>query len=58
MHSFNRDCKTEIGNIVTQTDAISKRKKIAIPDWRQMKKKIKEFQNNLRFNIVFRRFIG
>ena len=37
MHFSHRDCETEIGNIFTQTDAISKRKKIAIPDWRQMK---------------------
>ena len=29
---FHRDCKTEIGNIFTQTNAVSKRKKIEIPD--------------------------
>ena len=44
MHFFHRDCETEIGNIFTQTDAISKRKKIAIPDWRQMKVLSKGFK--------------
>ena len=37
MHFFYRDCETEIGNIFTQTDAIFEQKKIALPDWRQMK---------------------
>ena len=31
---LHRDCKTEIGNAFTQTDAISKQIKIAVPDWR------------------------
>ena len=33
---LHRDCKTEMGNVFAQTIAISKRKKIAIPNWRQM----------------------
>ena len=43
MHFFHRDCETEIGNIFTQTDAFSKRKKITIPDWRKMKDLFKSF---------------
>ena len=34
---IHRDCITGIGNVFTQTDTISKRKKIAILAWRQMK---------------------
>ena len=41
---FYRDRETEMGNIFTQTNVISKRKKIAIPDWRQMKVLSKGFQ--------------
>ena len=32
MHFLHMNCKTEIGNIFTQTDAICKQKKIAMPD--------------------------
>ena len=39
-----RDCETEMGNVFIQTNAISKRKKIAIPAWRQMKVLLKGFQ--------------
>ena len=28
-----KDCETEMGNIFTQTNAISKQKKITIPAW-------------------------
>ena len=44
MHFFHRDCETEIGKVFTQTDAISKRKKIAIPDWHQMKYLFKNYK--------------
>ena len=33
MHFLHRDCESEIRNVFTQTDAISERKKIAVPDW-------------------------
>ena len=39
-----RDCETEMGNVFTQTNAIPKRIKIEIPDWRQMKVLSKGFQ--------------
>ena len=39
-----RDCETEMGKVFTQTNAISKQKEIAIPDWRQMKDLFKSFQ--------------
>ena len=32
MQYFHKDCETEIGNVFTKTDNISKQKKIAIPD--------------------------
>ena len=54
MHFFHRDCKTETSNVFNQTDAISKRKKIAIPDWCQMK----VLSDDLRFKLVFVGFIG
>ena len=38
------DCKAEMGNIFIQTNAISKSKKMAILDWRQMKVLLKDFQ--------------
>ena len=44
MHFFHRDCETETGNVFTQTNVISKRKKIAMPDWRQMKVLSKGFK--------------
>ena len=50
MHFFHRGCETEIGNIFTQTNAISKRKKIEISDWRQMKKFFKGFKMVYDFN--------
>ena len=48
------DRKAEMGNVFTQTNAISKRKKIAIPDWCQMK----VLSDDLRFKLVFVGFIG
>ena len=36
--------KTEISNILTQTGAIFKQKKISIPDWRQIKVLFKGFK--------------
>ena len=45
-----RDCETEMGNVFTQTNAISKRKKIAIPAWRQMKVLSKRFQMTYDFH--------
>ena len=44
LHLFQRDCKNKFGNISTQTNAISKRKKIEIPDWRQMEEIFKGFK--------------
>ena len=48
-----RDCKTEMGNVFTQTDAISKQKKIAMPDWRQMKKTFKGFSKGFQMVLDF-----
>ena len=42
--SLHRDCKTGKGKVFIQTNAISKRKKIALPDWCQMKVLSKGFQ--------------
>ena len=53
MHFLHRDCETEIGNIFIQTNAISKRKKIEIPDWRQMKVLLKGFQMIYDFDKFF-----
>ena len=39
-HKFAKlrwDCKTGMGKVFTKTNAISKRKKIELPDWRLMK---------------------
>ena len=44
------DCETEMGNVFTETNAISKRKKIAIPAWRQMKVLLKGFQMTYDFD--------
>ena len=44
MHFFHKDCETEMGKVFTQTNAISKQRQIAIPDWRQMKDFFKSFQ--------------
>ena len=41
---FHRDCKTGKGKVFIQTNAISKRIKIELPDWRQMKDLFKGFQ--------------
>ena len=48
------DRKAEMGNVFTQTYAISKRKKIALPDLCQMK----VLSDDLRFELVFVGFIG
>ena len=44
------DFKAEMGNIFIQTNAISKRKKIAIPAWRQMKVLSKGFKTTYDFH--------
>ena len=44
-----KDCKSEMGNIFIQTNTISKWKKVAIPDWRQMKVLSKGFQMTYNF---------
>ena len=44
LHLYQKNCKNKFGNIFTQTNAISKRKKIEIPDWRQMKEFFKGFK--------------
>ena len=49
LHLFQRDCKNKFVIIFTQTNAISKRKKIEIPDWRQMK----EFFKGLKMVSFF-----
>ena len=54
MHLFQRDCKSKFGYIFTQTNVISKRKKIEIPDWRQMKVVFKGFKTVKDFN----QFVG
>ena len=41
---LHRDCKTGKGKVFIQTNAISKRIKIELPDWRQMKDLSKGFQ--------------
>ena len=41
---YCRGCDTEIGNVFTHKNAISKRLKIAISEWRQMKVLLKGFQ--------------
>ena len=41
---LHRDCETEMGKVFTQINAIPKRIKIAIRDWRQMKVLSKSFQ--------------
>ena len=41
---LNSFIQTEMGNIFTQTKAISKQKKIEIPDWRQIKVLSKDFK--------------
>ena len=48
-----RDCETEMGNVFTQTNAIPKRIKIEIPDWRQMKVLSKGFQMTYDFHKFF-----
>ena len=53
MALLHRDCKTEMGSVFIQTNAISKRKKIAIPDLRQMKVLSKGFQMTQNFNRFF-----
>ena len=47
---FHKDCETEIGNVFTQTNAISKQKKIEILDWRQMKTFFKSSKMVLDFD--------
>ena len=41
---LHRDCKTKMSSVFIQTNAISKRKKIALPDWCQIKVLSKGFQ--------------
>ena len=41
---LHRDCKTRMGKVFTQTNAISKRIKIELLDWRQMKELLKGFE--------------
>ena len=48
-----RDSETEMDNVFTQTNAISKQKKIAIPAWRQMKVLSKGFQMTYDFYKFF-----
>ena len=43
-HFLHRDCEIKMGNVFIQTNAISKQKKIALPDWCQMKVLLKGFQ--------------
>ena len=42
-----------MGKVFTQTNAISKRKEIAIPDWRQMKVFLKGFKMTKDFLCFF-----
>ena len=49
MHLFQWDCNNKFGKIFIQTDAISKRKKIAIPDLRQMNLLSKGFKMTYDF---------
>ena len=50
---LHRDCETEMGKVFTQTNAIPKRIKIAIRDWRQMKVLSKGFQMIYDFHKFF-----
>ena len=56
MHFLHRDCKTEMGNIFTQTNAISKQKKIEIPDTAKLpncKADLKSHVRPIGYNVKF-----